>query len=80
MALLILIGKTISSSVKTPSVTARIGQDSSAEPSQSKKGGLSNEMVLVRSRLRLGKGEFRMLLGSTCPIFLHGRYRRNPLS
>lgn len=74
MAFLILIGKTISSSAKTPSKTAQIGQDSYAEPSQSKDGH-SNEMVLVRSRLRLGKGEFRLLLGSTCPSFLHGRYR-----
>ena len=74
MALFILIGKkTISSSVKTPSVTAQIGQDPSAEPSQSKDSH-SNEMVLVRSRPRLGKGEFRMLLGSTCPVFLRGRY------
>jgi len=72
MAFFILIGKTISSSVKSPSETAQIGQDSSAEPSQSKDIH-SNEIVLVRSRPRLGKGEFRMLLGSTCPVFLHGR-------
>jgi len=72
MAFFILIGKTISSSVKTPSVTAQIGQDPSAEPSHSKDIH-SNEMVLMRARSRPGKGEFRMLLGSTCPVFLRGR-------
>ena len=65
-AILMVIGRTMSSSAKTE----QIDKDTSRDSTQSKVES-SNEVVFVRSRPRL---EFGMLFGSTCPSFLHGRY------
>ena len=61
-AILMVIGRTMSSSAKTE----QIDKDTFKSKVDS-----SNEVVFVRSRPRL---EFGMLFGSTCPSFLHGRY------